>query len=773
MKRSLALLWLAVVLLAGGYFAWRATDGIALQSNILALLPRDARDAAAQGAQDKIADMLSRRIIFLVGSSSPKTAAIAAVRLSASLSRSHMITSLTSTVDPSALQSIGKAYFPYRAGLLSPTDRAMLMGGNAASLIPRARSALYDSISFADARMIGQDPFLLFPQFLLSLPTPQSHFKVGDGVLFVRARGLTYVLVSAELSGDPYSLNFENALDGLLSKTLSSLKIGAPDLVVLRAGAVFYAHDGATEAMGETSAIGAASLVGTLGLILLVFGGLRPIVLGFAAVGVGVLFGLVTTLLVFGQIHLIALLFGVSLIGISVDYSLQYFCEYFDTEAHSPSQRLARVLPGIAVGVTTTLIGYCTLLLAPFPGLKQVAAFSLAGLTATVLTVALWYPLLDKSAPHGRRFWLIALADGHWRLWESPSLRWARIALVMILGAGAFVGSRQLETNDDVRHLQSLSPDLKQQESEVERLTGSSVGTEFLLVRGKDEQSILETEEHAAELLAQDRKAGILGGYSAVSQFVPSIARQKSNRALVQSRLLSPYLPGYVQDIGYTGTINTGESADFLKRSDLPWIGPLALLPTLDISANGAPAHVMLLNGVKEPSLLAASVSGVANVRIVNPVDDWTRLFADYRRDAIALLVISAALMYPLLAWRYGLLRGLRILLPSLAAVAFTPSLAALAHVDFTFFNAMALVLVLSIGVDYSVFCAETSGKRKPVTALAIALAAASTILSFGLLAFSRVFAVHAFGMTMLIGIGLAFLFAPAAGDGSPQGTRA
>jgi predicted exporter len=119
--------------------------------------------------------------------------------------------------------------------------------------------------------------------------------------------------------------------------------------------------------------------------------------------------------------------------------------------------------------------------------------------------------------------------------------------------------------------------------------------------------------------------------------------------------------------------------------------------------------------------------------------------------------------MYPLLWWRYGWLGGLRVLAPSLAAVALTPPLAALAGITFTFFNAMALVLVLSVGVDYSVFCRETSGTRKPVTSLAIALAALSTILSFGMLALSRVFAVHAFGTTMLIGITLAFLFAPAA----------
>jgi predicted exporter len=128
--------------------------------------------------------------------------------------------------------------------------------------------------------------------------------------------------------------------------------------------------------------------------------------------------------------------------------------------------------------------------------------------------------------------------------------------------------------------------------------------------------------------------------------------------------------------------------------------------------------------------------------------------------------------MLPMLIWRYGGRSALRVMAPSVAAVALAPSLAALMGVGFTFFNAMALVLVLSIGVDYSVFCRETSGVRKPVTMLAVALAALSSLLSFGLLALSRVFAVHAFGVTMLIGISLAFLLAPAAGDARSGGTE-
>jgi predicted exporter len=44
--------------------------------------------------------------------------------------------------------------------------------------------------------------------------------------------------------------------------------------------------------------------------------------------------------------------------------------------------------------------------------------------------------------------------------------------------------------------------------------------------------------------------------------------------------------------------------------------------------------------------------------------------------------------------------------------------------------------------------------------------------LSFGLLAFSRVFAVQAFGATLLVGTLLAFLVAPLTGDSSTVRVR-
>lgn len=773
MKQVAAWIWFAVLAATLAYLLLRLSYGIALQSNILALLPPTGHDASAQEIQDRIANAFSRRVALLVGHEDAAKARTAALELAAALEHSGLISAVTSKVDPDGMRRMAAAYYPYRMGLLSDSDRAHLLANDGKTLVSRVLSMFYNPAGFANAKLVAHDPFLLLPAFFLALPIAQSRLTPDEGVLSVRDGTQSYVLVSANLAGDPYALRFQTQFNEFLTNTLDSIRERTPGLNVLRTGAVFYAREGANQAMNESSIIGSVSMIATLALILIVFRGLRPILLGFVAIGAGILCAFVGTLVIFGHIHTIALLFGASLIGISVDYSLQYFCEYFDPDAPDSESRLQRVLPGIAIGLATTLIGYCSLLLAPFPGLRQVSVFSLIGLSASFLTVVLWYPVLDlrRSPSLGNRF--VELAARHWTLWEAPSLRFVRLAVVVACVALGVAGAFRLRVDDDVRHLQSLSTDLKRQEADIRRLTGFSPGTQFLLVRGSSEQAILQVEERLTDSLDRARQSGILGDFTTVSQFVPSIARQTENRELVRSRLIIPHLASYAAQIGYQNNFDYSAPNRFVTPSDLPLVGPLSLLAILNVGGNENRAHIVLLQSVTDSAAIERLTSDIPGVRLVSLADDWSRLFADYRRYAIGLLALSAALMYPMLTWRYGWQGGVRVMAPSMVAVVLAPPIAALAGVAFTFFNAMALVLVLSIGVDYSVFCRETSGKRKPVTMLAIALAALSTILSFGMLALSEVFAVHAFGMTMLIGITLAFLFAPAAGDGETGSRKA
>jgi predicted exporter len=72
----------------------------------------------------------------------------------------------------------------------------------------------------------------------------------------------------------------------------------------------------------------------------------------------------------------------------------------------------------------------------------------------------------------------------------------------------------------------------------------------------------------------------------------------------------------------------------------------------------------------------------------------------------------------------------------------------------------MALVLVLGVGVNYAIFLYE-GGEQRPATWSGVLLSAGTTLLSFGLLAFSSMPLLADFGLALLVGIGAAVLLSP------------
>jgi predicted exporter len=67
------------------------------------------------------------------------------------------------------------------------------------------------------------------------------------------------------------------------------------------------------------------------------------------------------------------------------------------------------------------------------------------------------------------------------------------------------------------------------------------------------------------------------------------------------------------------------------------------------------------------------------------------------------------------------------------------------------------------MGVDYAIFIAESDSPSESTTLMALTLAAATTILSFGLLSFSSQAALKAIGFSTFLGIFCAWLLSPLA----------
>ena len=753
MRRKLALLWLMMMPAASLYLGLRLANGLGWRTDLMALLPRDEQDAGKQRAEDAVTQALSERVVLLVGHADGRIARQSAATLASRLTTSGLASVETLVPGSEAIRRLATLYAPYRRGLLSDADRAALLRHDGASVAGRAVSQVFGFVGAADARLLRADPFLLLPGFFTALPVPFAKLQPVDGVPMVQDGGIAWALVVGRLSADPYALATQDRLKAALD--LDGLQAATPGLQVKRLGAAFFAEAGAKQALDESSFIGLASAVGTALLILLAYRAASPLWMSLLVIAVGIVAGLATSLLVFGELHVATLLFGVSLIGVAVDYSLQYCTEIFAAADLPPEKRLARVRMGIALGTTTTVIGYLTLLLAPFPGLHQIATFSAAGLVAAWLTVTLWLPILDRSTKprHGRT--MLGLAARGLGLWQAPLRRWVGVAAALLI---AGLGLSQIRMQDDVRRMQSLSAPLVADQQEIRRLIGGMGDGPFLLVRAADDEAALRLEETLAPRLARLRQDGALADWLAPARYVPSASRQIENRALVRAEL-DPMLAEHLSQLALSGEASPVDDA--IPALTLP--AALAAGAPLGAMLVSPGVHVVLLDGIAQPRLIAQAVAGLDGVVFVDPAGQFSALLGKYRLRAIGLLALSAVLMAPMLAWRYGGRGALRVMLPPTLAVVLAPALRALCGGDFSFFDAMALVLVLSIGVDYAIFFAETSRERAPVTMLAVALAAGTALLSFGLLAMSEVAAVRSFGSTMALGILLAFLLAPMA----------
>jgi predicted exporter len=148
----------------------------------------------------------------------------------------------------------------------------------------------------------------------------------------------------------------------------------------------------------------------------------------------------------------------------------------------------------------------------------------------------------------------------------------------------------------------------------------------------------------------------------------------------------------------------------------------------------------------------AESIPGASLTNLTGDIsDELTRC-----KETIQMLLV---LILAVLAGYFGILyrRGWwRLWLPCALTVACTQALLALCGIPWSLFSVLPLVLLTGLSVDYAVLA--ENDPDNPWVWDSLLLAGSTTIASFGLLAFSSTPALSAFGMTIALGIVLAWV---------------
>jgi predicted exporter len=800
--------WLALALVAALYCGWRFAGPSPLQTNLLALLPATEADPVAEKAVDMLASALGDRTVFLVTSHDDAHAKAAAKQLGASLRTSGAFASVTAELPPFDLSQIAALYMPYRFGLLTPADRAAIAGGNAADSTLRDALAqrIYSPLRGGLTTSLSDDPFGWLEHWLGNLPLATSNLELEDGLLVSHRDNATSVLIVATLPGSAYETKTQHAVLGALAQGESALKHAFPDVSVARTGAVFYAESARSASEREVHAIGIASLVGIALLMMWVFRSPRLLLLGFVSTALGIVCALAVTLLVFGKLHLLTLVFGASLIGEAVDYSIQYFVVYLGAGRDWDARRGARaVRPALSVALATSLLGYAILTWVPFPALKQIASFAMAGIVTAFASVMWLLPALLPHAPKRsprRLFERAARLLGVWHRMIGGKRAWFVAALLLI---AAIPGWLRLTSDDDIHLLIQRDASLVAQEDKVREAVGVDNSAQFFVVRGETADVVLQRAEAlGAKLDALNGTADKTGGYQSVAQFVPSARRQNEDRALLAQHLFNDpaALRATLLQAGFKDEVADAWIAAQAKPQALlsidswlaaPWSQPYRHLWLGQVdAASHAYAAVVIPQGVtpRNESALIAIAQALPGVAFVDKAASVSKLFGAYRVDSGWWLGGALTLVLVLLIVRYAARRavspnaggavsllervrgGVAVTLPVLLAVGVTLAAFGYARVPLNLFNWLALMLVLGVGANYAVFlregCLRADADLGAVWT-GVLLSAATTLLSFGMLGMSAMPALKSFGATLALGIAVSVLLAPI---GMPSETR-
>jgi predicted exporter len=518
-------------------------------------------------------------------------------------------------------------------------------------------------------------------------------------------------------------------------------------------------------------------------LLLLVYRSVRTLLLGLLPVLSGAVAGVATVALGFGVVHGLTLGFGVTLIGESVDYSV-----YLLVQSRPAGAGRARALevpsqlwPTMALGVLTSICGFASLLPSAFPGLAQLGLYSISGLIAAALATRWVLPALVPRGLRVRDLTALgrAAASGLGRL----RLPWPALAGLGLACLGVLVAHRDTLWNRDLAALSPIAPQSQALDTQLRGQLGAPDPGNLVIVLAPDLQRLLERTEQVGRALDGLVRAGAIAGYDSPAHYLPSAATQAARRAslpdapTLRARLqaATARLPVRADALdAFVQAVEAARTAAPLARSALEGTS-LALALDAMLGQEGTQWHALLPlradtagagAGTIDVARVRSALTGypAGTVMVLNVRQETDALYDGYLREAIRLSAFGfAAIVILLLVALRSPRRVARVIAPLLLAVLGVGALLVATGTTLTILHLVGLLLIVAVGSNYALFfdrcVADAEREQLPRTLASLLLANASTVIGFGVLAFSSVPVLHALGTTVAPGTVLALVF--------------
>ena len=525
-----AWLWLLGMLFIG-FLGSQSLTKDWLETGFLALLPVTEQKPEIARAVQQHNEQLNGKVIWLTGATTSQDAIAHAQQLKQQLQKSGLFSKLMLELPQQQIIKQYQHLFPYRYQLLDAQTKLTLRD-NHKDLLTQNLETLYSPMGQMTATDLEHDPLLLFSRYF----NAQNPLKltIEQGIVILHDANQFWALLLTDLEDQHLQLDKLETLLALVNSSTAQVQAAGGDLMVT--GMPLFTAQGSDSAKQEVSTVGLGSSAGIIVLLLLTFRSLRPLLLSFLAIGSGLFAALVVSVLFFGKIHIITLVFGASLIGVADDYAIHFVCDSFGSKNWQPRQGLRYIFSGLVIGLLTNLLSYAGLVISPFPGLQEVALFSAVGLLVAWLTVVLLFPLLLTGFKPEHQPLILVCANywqQHWPVWLLKNRRWLIPVLLVFIAVGLW----QLTPRDDVRLLQSAPAELLKTADKIKQLLPVSQENQFFLVSGHDINEWYQNEQELLKYLKALTQLHKLMAYQGLSDYWPDENNQEMNYRLLDKTL--------------------------------------------------------------------------------------------------------------------------------------------------------------------------------------------------------------------------------------------
>jgi predicted exporter len=286
----------------------------------------------------------------------------------------------------------------------------------------------------------------------------------------------------------------------------------------------------------------------------------------------------------------------------------------------------------------------------------------------------------------------------------------------------------------------------------------------------------------------------VIAGFDSPARYLPSARSQRARQASLpapadlKSRFLAATAPLPLRQERFNGFLDEVEAARHLPPATRRRLDGTTLAAGVDalLVQRGAqwqalvpleamhtgPSAYMIDTGRVGAALGAVRVDG-ATVVVLDLKQESDALYSSYLGQSVRLSLagLGAILVLLSIALR-SFMRTLRVVVPLVLAVLVVISGFVVVRHAMTILNLVGLLLVVAIGSNYCLFFdreATHPGDAESARTLAsLAVANASTVIGFGVLATSSVPVLSAVGLTVAPGTLLALLFGALLAGGAP-----